>query len=127
MKRLIIPIVSIAFIFSGCASTGFLGFLATTDSVDQRIAERDAAVKEELEAQKAEIGRMSRDLKELENVKADAAEAVEQASQSRQSVEELRALIDDLESRLLDLPEQTLRRIIEILQASLEEAEREKG
>ena len=127
MKRLIIPIVSIAFVLSGCASTGFLGFLATTDSVDQQFAERDAAMREELEAQKAEIDRMSRDLKELENVKADAAEAVEQASQSRQSIEELRSLIDDLESRLLDLPEQTLRRIIEILQASLEEAVREKG
>jgi septal ring factor EnvC (AmiA/AmiB activator) len=127
MKRLIIPIVSIAFVLSGCASTGFLGFLATTDSVDQQIAERDAAVRKELEAQKAEIDRMSKNLEELETLRDDTKEAVEQASQSRQSIEELRALIDDLESKLLDLPEQTLRRIIEILQASLKEAEREKG
>lgn len=127
MKRLIIPIVSIAFVLSGCASTGFLGFLATTDSVDQQIAERDAAVRKELEAQKAEIDRMSKNLEELETLRDDTKEAVEQASQSRQSIEELRALIDDLESKILDLPEQTLRRIIEILQASLKEAEREKG
>jgi septal ring factor EnvC (AmiA/AmiB activator) len=127
MKRLIIPIVSIAFVLSGCASTGFLGFLATTDSVDQQMAERDAAMREEFKAQKAEIDRMSRNLEELETLRDDTKEAVEQASQSRQSIEELRALIDDLESKLLDLPEQTLRRIIEILQASLKEAEREKG
>jgi hypothetical protein len=126
MKRLIIPVLSILFVFSGCASTGFLGFLATTESVDARIAERDAAMREELQRQKAEIDRVTRDLKELDGLKADAVEAMENAAESRRSVEELRVLIADLESRIIDLPEQTVRMLIEILQASLADAEREK-
>jgi archaellum component FlaC len=74
--------------------------------------------------QRAQMDRMAKDLNELQVLKDNAEKAVDQAERSKQSVEELKGLIADLESRIGGLPEQTVRRIVEILQASLQEAEK---
>jgi septal ring factor EnvC (AmiA/AmiB activator) len=126
MKRLFI-FLSILFVFSsmltGCMSTGFLGFLATTDSVEARIAEQDAAMKADMDRQQARLDGMAKDLRDLQTMKEDASKAIDQAAQSKKTVEELKATIARLEARLEALPEQSLRMLIDILQASLEQAE----
>jgi methyl-accepting chemotaxis protein len=129
MKRPFAPLVLISavfFLLSGCTTTGFLGFLATTDSVDVRMAEQDARMKEEMELQRAQMDKMARDVKEMQDLRDSAAKAVEQTADARRSVEELKSLIAELEAKIGDLPEQTIRRIIALLQSSLPETEREK-
>jgi hypothetical protein len=129
MKRLFAPLVLISavfFLLSGCTTTGFLGFLATTDSVDARMAEQDARMKEELEIQRAQMDMMAKDVKEMQDLRDSATKAVEQTADARKSVEELKTLIAELEARIGALPEQTIRRLIAIFQASLPETENAK-
>ncbi len=128
MKKLACAAVfaAAALAFSGCTSTGFMGFLATTEGVDAKIAEEDAALREELERQRAQLERVTQDLKNLQDVGEDAAAAAKEAEEARRTVEELKVLIAALQARVEELPDQTLQRIIEILQASLADTEREK-
>ena len=129
MKRLITFLcisLALLFFFSGCTTTGFLGFLATTDSVDSRMAEQDAMVRAELEKQRADLAQAQKEIRDMQELRDQAAKAVVQTEQSQKSVEELKALIAELEARLITMPEQTLRRLIDLLQASLPPVEREK-
>jgi len=105
---------------SGCASTGFLGFLATTKQVDQKLAEQSARVGEELTAEKAELGQLKRELEEIRTLKEQARTAVEQMARTQAAVDELRASGGRVEERLAALPAETLKWMIDILQNALD-------
>jgi septal ring factor EnvC (AmiA/AmiB activator) len=94
---------------SGCFSTGFMGFLATTEQVDKKIADQDAKVGKELEAQKAELAKVQKELADVQAVK----------QQAQATVDELRAVAKRVEGRLTAIPSETLQKLVEILQAAL--------
>jgi len=50
MKKAIILIPLIILLLSGCAHTGFLGFLATTKYVENKMEEQKAELEEDIEA-----------------------------------------------------------------------------
>jgi outer membrane murein-binding lipoprotein Lpp len=130
MRKLLFLALFAVVALSGCMSTGFLGFLATTDSVnklmadqqakmDQKIADEDSKVSGELNQQRADVAQISSDLKEFQDIKTQAMTAIDSISTTQKNVEELQALVKQLESRMGTLPDETLQRIIDVLQASL--------
>ncbi len=90
---------------SGCFSTGFMGFLATTEQVDKKIADQDAKASRELEAQKAELAKLQQQMADFQTLKEQA--------------EELRTLAKKVEGRLATLPKETLQKLVDILQSAL--------
>lgn len=61
MKKAIILIPLIVLLFSSCASTGFLGFLATTKYVEKKLEEQKAEIDEEITA----VEQLGKDLEDL--------------------------------------------------------------
>ncbi len=128
MKKLFVPMVFILFSLSGCLSTGFLGFLATTESVDKKIAEQEARIDQKLEQasgelaqQKTEVAQISADIQEFQGIKQQTEDALGKLTETEATVEELKTLIQQLETQMNTLPDETLKKLVEILQASLEQ------
>jgi hypothetical protein len=144
MKKLVVPALFLSLALGGCASTGFMGFLATTEYVDKKLAAEEEKARAEQERQKAETERIAQELKEVLAVKEQAAGAAEQAARAveqavgaseqaagareaadsaAQMSEETKKALEELEAKLAALPEETLRKLIDIIQASLSQEE----
>lgn len=94
---------------SGCLSTGFLGFLATTKQMNKALEERDT-----------QIAALKSELAEYRTLKTDTEQAVKQMVDAYEKVETLEASAKQTEERFATLPADTIRRIVEILQAALQ-------
>ena len=73
MKKLVMLVFSAALALSGCATSGFLGFLATTQYVDLK-------AKGIQDQQAAEIAALNRQLADYQSVKDQAKAAVDRAN-----------------------------------------------
>jgi vacuolar-type H+-ATPase subunit I/STV1 len=100
-------------------SSGFLGFLATTKQVDQKLADQDARITQELAEKKAELEKVKKELADLQLLKEQTQAAVKQMLATQEAITELQALAGQVEGRLDNLPTETLQRMIEILQKAL--------
>jgi cell shape-determining protein MreC len=108
-------VIVAAVALSGCATSGFLGFLATTQYVDTKakaVQDQQAAeAKAVRDQQAAEIAALKAQLADYQSVKDQAKAAVDQANESRKTLE-------DLEARIASLPKDVIRQIADILQGS---------
>jgi hypothetical protein len=104
VKKLVMLVFAAALALSGCATSGFLGFLATTQYVDLK-------AKGIQDQQAAEIAALKAQLADYQSVKDQAKAAVDQANESRKTLE-------DLEARIASLPKDVIRQIADILQGS---------
>jgi uncharacterized membrane protein len=107
MKRFSLVVLAAVVLLglSGCFSTGFMGFLATTEQVDKKIADQEAKVAKDLEGQKAELAKIQQDIADIQALK--------------QQAEEMRTLAKDVEERLTTLPKETLQKLVDIVQNAL--------
>lgn len=108
MKKLLILGVVAMLALSGCASGKILGFLASTDYVDQKI-----------KAQQTEIAALKAQLADYESLKTQAQAAIEQMNQSQKTIQDLQALATRAEARIGQIPREVIKQIVDILQASL--------
>ena len=88
MKKLITPLLIVVLAMSGCASSGFLGFLATTGYVDNKTKKLE-------EGQAAEISKLKTQMAELQGLKEQL-----QASLSTIPKEVLKELSDAINAYL---------------------------
>ncbi len=108
MKKLLILAVVAAVALSGCASGKILGFLASTDYVDQKI-----------KAQETEIAALKAQIADTQSLMKDAQAAIEQAKQNTKTIQDLQSLAQRAEARIGQIPKEVIRQIVDILQASL--------
>jgi len=108
MKRLCVLAVIALIALSGCASGRILGFLASTDYVDQKTKE-----------QAAEIASLKAQLADYQSMKAQAQAAIDQMNQSQKTIQDLQALAQRAEARIGSIPREVIKQIVDILQASL--------
>jgi hypothetical protein len=104
VKKLLLLVIAAALALSGCATSGFLGFLATTQYVDLK-------TKTIQDQQAAEIAALKAQLADYQSIKDQAKAAVDQANESRKTLE-------DLQARIASLPKDVIRQIADILQGS---------
>jgi organic hydroperoxide reductase OsmC/OhrA len=107
MKRICVLAVIAITALSGCASGKFLGFLATTDYVDRQTKE-----------QAAEIASLKVQLADFQSIKVQAQAAIDQVNESQKTIQDLQALAKRAEARIGQIPQEVIKRIINILQAS---------
>jgi hypothetical protein len=107
MKRICVLAVIAITVLSGCASGKFLGFLATTDYVDKQTKE-----------QAAEIASLKVQLADFQSIKVQAQAAIDLVNESQKTIQDLQALAKRAEARIGQIPQEVIKRIINILQAS---------
>jgi len=112
-------LIAISLTLAGCASTGFLGFLATTKYVDTHVA----AEKTDTQAQFAEtnnsVRKMQTEVQNMQELEASLSSLIDQMKANQESTRELKSLVGELQSRLDAIPETTLRELVKILQEYL--------
>jgi len=104
VKKLLVLVIVAALALSGCATSGFLGFLATTHYVDLKAK----AIQDQ---QAAEIAALKAQLADYQAIKDQAKAAADQANESRKTLE-------DLQARIASIPKDVIRQIADILQGS---------
>ena len=107
MKRICVLAVIAITALSGCASGKFLGFLATTDYVDRQTKE-----------QAAEIASLKVQLADFQSIKVQAQAAIDLVNETQKTIQDLQALAKRAEARIGQIPQEVIKRIINILQAS---------
>jgi len=117
--RVTAGLVAVSLTLAGCASTGFLGFLATTKYVDTHVA----AEKSDTQAQFAEtnnnVRKVQSDVQNVHELEATLRSLIDDIKANQESTRELKALVGQLRSRLDAIPEETLRELLNILQEYL--------
>ena len=108
MKRICVLAVIAIIALSGCATGSFLG-LATFDYVDKKTKE-----------QAVEIASLKAQLADYQSIKVQAQAAIDQVNQSQKTIAELQAVAQRAEARIGAIPQEVIKRIVSILQASLD-------
>ena len=103
MYKLPALLLIVLFLATGCSTTGFLGL--AKESYVKQLGEENEQLKEE-----------------LNNIKEDMEKVLDLAD----DIEDLEDLTKDVESKLDELPEETLRRIVSILQKYLDEKDEDE-
>jgi len=109
MKKISVLAVIAMIALSGCAGGNFLGFIATNAYVDKQYKE-----------QAAEIASLKAQLADYQSIKAQAQAAIDQVNKSQKTIEDLQAVAQRAEARIGAIPQEVIKRIVGILQASLE-------
>jgi hypothetical protein len=110
MKRMLILAVIAMIALSGCAGGNFLGFIATNAYVDKQI-----------KAQADEIASLKTQLADYQSIKVQAQAAIDQVNQSQKTIQDLQALAQRAEARIGSIPQEVIKKIVAILQASLDQ------
>jgi septal ring factor EnvC (AmiA/AmiB activator) len=118
MKRLIVLALA-AFLTTGCATTGFLGFLATTKYVDGKVQAAAAEASSAQQETRADLEQTRKKVEDIEQLAGKMEGMLNEVSQVQKTTEELGRLVHDLELRLGQLPDQTLRLLADLIQARL--------
>ena len=125
MNRLL-PLSALAIMsLSACASGSFLG-LATSAYVDEQLeatrAEVEAA-REDMSGQlQAELSTVRFDVDRVDELTRDLEQLLATIRENERATQELQQLATVVASRLDELPTETLRRLVEILERNLEAA-----
>ncbi len=118
MKRLIVLALA-AILTTGCATTGFLGFLATTKYVDRKVQAEAAEASSALEQTRADLEQTRGKVEDMEQLAGKMEGMLNEVSQVQKSTEELGKLVHELELKMSQLPDQTLRLLSELIQTHL--------
>ncbi|MEE8440209.1 MAG: hypothetical protein V3S41_00690 [Spirochaetia bacterium] len=111
-------------LLAGCATTEPIWFIATPGYVEAQIATSESATRQEYEAQ---IARLQDELDAQRAVSNDLAALADVIAEIESSNRALLGLADELEDRLAELPRETIRQLVEILQQHLEESAGEES
>jgi TolA-binding protein len=108
-------------LLSSCATSGFLGFLATTDYVEREVKEARTQSRSEIRELDQRVDSMQSEVTEMKQVRKRLSELVAQVEETRAATEELQRLADDVRGRLDRMPRETIEELTLILQQYLEE------
>jgi organic hydroperoxide reductase OsmC/OhrA len=107
MKMQMLALIALVAL-SGCASGKFLGFLATSDYVDAKAKD-----------QAAEIASLKAQVADYQSFKTQFQTAIDQMNQSQKEIQELQALAHQAEARIGAIPNEVIKKIVDILQSSV--------
>ena len=109
----------VVLMLAGCATTKPIWFIATPGYVEAQIATSENATRLEYETQ---IARLQDDMDTQRAISDELAALADVIAEIEGSNRELLGLADELEVRLAELPRETIRQLVEILQQHLEES-----
>lgn len=124
MRALTLTVVAFVFMgASGCATMGSWFGMASEEYVDEQVAAVQADVlrnSESIRDNSESITAVGETVDEIVESAASVEEALISVEQAVTTTEELKQLADVLEDRLEDLPRETIRQLIGILETYLD-------
>jgi outer membrane murein-binding lipoprotein Lpp len=108
------PVLLLLLVLSGCATMAERVGIASSESVDQKLAASRGELEAEIAALRSELEAQARRVSQFEDLSADLDEAL-------RATEELERLAEIMEVRLEQMPRDTIEELITILQRYLEE------
>jgi uncharacterized protein (DUF885 family) len=115
-----IAVVAVLVALTGCASLAGTFGLASQQYVDERIEAARVEMTDGIEANKMRIDENQATLDEYARTADQLEELMESIRVSVETTEELKALADVLEDRLENLPVETIKQLVGILEQYLE-------
>ena len=107
MKKICVLAVISTIALSGCASGKIFGFIESTDYVDKQ----NKVQEDEITTLKAQIA-------DYQSMKAQAQAAIDQMNQAQKAIQDVQALAQKTEARIGTIPQEVIKKIVAILQAS---------
>ena len=112
----VLPLLLVLIILSGCATMAERVGIASSESVDQKLAGTRGEMEAEIAALRSELAAQQERVAQIEDLSAGMEEAI-------QATEELEQLAEVMESRLEEMPRDTIEELVRILQRYLEVSE----
>lgn len=119
--------ISLSLLLSSCASTGFLGFLATTQYVDKHLATVQEETRAGIAENTNEVRKVKSDVKSLSELRATMESLIGDIQKTKESTAELKKLASQMEARLNQIPKETLQELVQILQDYLKQQQNGKA
>jgi len=116
MKRFLLPVAAVL-VLAGCATTEPIWFIATPGYVESRIATSEEATRS---AYEAELARLQAQIDSQNEIVSRLDSMSDVIAEVEKNNDDLLALADVLEERLQNLPTETIRELVAILQEYLD-------
>ena len=113
--------IAILVVFTGCASLAGTFGLASKSYVDEQLEVVRTELKTDVDRYGSIAEENSAALKDYAETAKQLEDLIESIQHTVQTTDELKALADVLEQRLANLPVETIRQLVNILQLYLEE------
>lgn len=120
MKKLLFLLPITVLLLSACATTGFLGFLATTSYVKGKVAQSTEQTFSQLDKTRADLEKMRADVERFQQLTGQVEGLLSEIARTQKATEELQQLAKEVEMRLAELPAETLQELVNLIQAYLD-------
>lgn len=108
-------------LLAGCASTKpFLGFIATTGYVEQKMQVQSEANQKSLEKIQNDLESLQGDVNRFEDQTGQIKQIMDELAKTKSQTEQLEKLASSVGDRIASLPRETLLQLAELIQKSLE-------
>lgn len=111
---ILLAVISAVVGLSGCASTAGTFGIASQKYVDEKMAEAETRLASQIDANKTKVDKYAATADKLEALISSVEEAI-------RTTDELKRLAVVLEERLENLPQETIKQLVDILQQYLDE------
>ena len=118
----VVGAVALVALLAGCASTGFLGFIATTGYVDKHLSAEQKKTQAQIAENTNQVHKVQSDVKNLDVLKSTLESLITEVKQNTRSTGELKKLAAGMETRLNQIPRDTLAELVQILQQYLKQS-----
>jgi DNA repair exonuclease SbcCD ATPase subunit len=135
MKIIMLP-AALVFVlsFAGCTTTGFMGFLATNDmledkisgvdgrisGVDGKISDVDGKISDQEAKMDRELASIREEMGTYKDMMDRAQSALDEARATQKEVEDLKILMGELEGRLARMPRESILKLEQLLRDFLD-------
>ena len=107
-------------LLGGCASTKpFLGFLATTGYVDQKMQAQSTANQQSLDKIQADLKSLQDDINKFQDQTGQIKQIADEIAKTRDQTQQLEKLAATVGDRLAGLPRDTLLQLADMIQKDL--------
>ena len=120
LRKLIVIGAATVVLLGGCASTQpFLGFLATTGYVDQKMKAEASANQQSLDKIQSDLSTLQSDVNTFKDQTSQIKQITDEIDKTRTETQQLQQLASTVEDRIASLPRDTLLQLADLIQKNL--------
>jgi septal ring factor EnvC (AmiA/AmiB activator) len=120
VSRVVGILIVAGVLLGGCASTKpFLGFLATTGYVDQKMQAQTAANQQSLDKIQSDLKSLQDDVNKFQDQTGQIKQITDEISKTRDQTQQLEKLASTVGDRIAGLPRETLLQLADMIQKDL--------
>ena len=120
LLKLLVLLCGSSVLLAACASTKpFLGFLATTGYVDQKMQTQSEANKQSLDKIDSDLKSLQADVSKFQDQSSQIKQLLDEIDATKGQVDQLQKLASTVGDQIAGLPRETLLQLADLIQKSL--------